>query len=441
MIDYDKSKIEIYMTQNAYNLFRAKCDYRLFKKLTLSNVRYSELKSVDEKQAIAHLGFRFMLEVPKNNAVAIWNFINANPEICAEVFNEESEKNITTAQKEPDAPVEVFNEESKKNITTAQKEPVAPVIEPYNTIQEVPQKKSAVEITPDAQSSVVKPAKPRTILTYDMRKKPSRYQENNNIYMTQNAYNLFRSMCNTNLLDKITFGTIKYDKTKRHIVKNGFDFMVEFPHNYSSAVWKLINSFPEISSGVYNGKVSNIIHTAPTQKISEQNVSPASQTKKESKQKHSEVDLGQTCFRFQDLTSELAGKILGIDSHNFNGIYFYNRKSQFSDDYGEIKKIIESSPFYAGRKLAAIAFVLTVPYEKSPYFVKNPTILCKDNCQDCAYDVRGTLISYNTTTKKFEKYPAGWLKLPSQGKPLSAFLGAIKSKTGYMMMSNFINNI
>ena len=158
MIDYDKSKIEIYMTQNAYNLFRAKCDYRLFKKLTLSNVRYSELKSVDEKQAIAHLGFRFMLEVPKNNAVAIWNFINANPEICAEVFNEESEKNITTAQKEPDAPVEVFNEESKKNITTAQKEPVAPVIEPYNTIQEVPQKKSAVEITPDAQSSVVKPA-------------------------------------------------------------------------------------------------------------------------------------------------------------------------------------------------------------------------------------------------------------------------------------------
>lgn len=261
------------------------------------------------------------------------------------------------------------------------------------------------------------------------------------IYMTQNAYNLFRSMCNTNLLDKITFGTIKYDKTKRHIVKNGFDFMVEFPHNYSSAVWKLINSFPEISSGVYNGKVSNIIHTAPTQKISEQNVSPASQTKKESKQKHSEVDLGQTCFRFQDLTSELAGKILGIDSHNFNGIYFYNRKSQFSDDYGEIKKIIESSPFYAGRKLAAIAFVLTVPYEKSPYFVKNPTILCKDNCQDRAYDVRGTLISYNTTTKKFEKYPAGWLKLPSQGKPLSAFLGAIKSKTGYMMMSNFINNI
>lgn len=159
------------------------------------------------------------------------------------------------------------------------------------------------------------------------------------IYMTQNAYNLFRSMCNTNLLDKITFGTIKYDKTKRHIVKNGFDFMVEFPHNYSSAVWKLINSFPEISSGVYNGKISNIIHTAPTQKISEQNVSPASQTKKESKQKHSEVDLGQTCFRFQDLTSELAGKILGMDSHNFNGIYFYNRKNQFSDDYGEIKNL------------------------------------------------------------------------------------------------------
>ncbi len=418
MIDYDKPKIEIYMTQNAYNLFRAKCDDRLFKKLTLSNVRYSELKSVDEKQAIAHLGFRFMLEVPKNNAVAVWNFINANPEICAEVFNEESEKNITTAQKEPDAPV----------------------IEPYNTIQEVSQKKSAVEITPDAQSSVVKPAKPRTILTYDMRKKPSRYQENNNIYMTQNAYNLFRSICSTNLLDKITFGTIKYDKTKRHIVKNGFDFMVEFPHNYSSAVWKLINSFPEISSGVYNGKVSNIIHTAPTQKISEQNVSPASQTKKESKQKHSEVDLGQTCFRFQDLTSELAGKILGIDSHNFNGIYFYNRKSQFSDDYGEIKKIIESSPFYAGRKLAAIAFVLTVPYEKSPYFVKNPTILCKDNCQDCAYDVRGILISYNTTTKKFEKHPAGWLKLPSQGKPLSAFLGVIKSKTDYIT-SDFINSI
>ncbi len=418
MIDYDKNKIEIYMTQNAYNLFRAKCDYRLFKKLILSNVRYSELKSVDEKQAIAHLGFKFMLEVPKNNAVTVWNLINANPEIYAGTFNEESKKNITTAQKEPDAPV----------------------IEPYNTIQKVPQKKSAVEITPNAQSSVVKPAKPMTILTYDMRKKPSKYQEKSNIYMTQNAYNLFRSVCNASLLDKITFGTIKYDKTKRHIVKNGFDFMVEFQQNYSSAVWRLINSVPEISSGVYTDKTSNIIHPAPIQKTPEQNVLPTSQTKKVSKQKHSETDLGKLCFRFQDLTSELAGKILGMDSHNFNGIYFYNHRSQFYDDYGEIKKIIETSPFYAGRKLAAIAFVLTVPYEKSSYFVKNPTILCKDNCQDCAYDVRGTLISYNTTTKKFEKHPAGWLKLPSQDKPLSAFLGVLKSKTDYIM-SDFINSI
>ena len=418
MIDYDKSKIEIYMTQNAYNLFRAKCDYRLFKKLTLSNVRYSELKSTYEKQNIAYLGFKFMLEVPKNNAVAVWNLINANPEIYAGTFNEESKKNITTAQKEPDAPV----------------------IEPYNTIQKVPQKKSAVEITPNAQSSVVKPAKPMTILTYDMRKKPSKYQEKSNIYMTQNAYNLFRSVCNASLLDKITFGTIKYDKTKRHIVKNGFDFMVEFQQNYSSAVWRLINSVPEISSGVYTDKTSNIIHPAPIQKTPEQNVLPTSQTKKVSKQKHSETDLGKLCFRFQDLTSELAGKILGMDSHNFNGIYFYNHRSQFYDDYGEIKKIIETSPFYAGRKLAAIAFVLTVPYEKSSYFVKNPTILCKDNCQDCAYDVRGTLISYNTTTKKFEKHPAGWLKLPSQDKPLSAFLGVLKSKTDYIM-SDFINSI
>jgi hypothetical protein len=136
----------------------------------------------------------------------------------------------------------------------------------------------------------------------------------------------------------------------------------------------------------------------------------------------------------------LADEILDVDSHNFNGIYFYNHRSQFSDDYGEIKKIIESSPFYVERKLAAVAFVLTVLYEKSSYFVKNPTILPKDNCQDCAYDVRGILISYNTITKKFEKHPAGWLKLPSQGKPLSDFLGVIKSKTDYIT-SDFINSI
>jgi hypothetical protein len=86
------------------------------------------------------------------------------------------------------------------------------------------------------------------------------------IYMTQNAYIMFRSICSTNLLDKITFGTIKYDKTKRHIVKNGFDFMLEFPQNYFSAVWKLINSVPEISSGVYKDKTSNIIYTVPIKK-------------------------------------------------------------------------------------------------------------------------------------------------------------------------------
>ena len=412
MIDYDKPKIEIYMTQNAYNLFRAKCDDRLFKKLTLSDIRYSELKSTYEKQTIAHLGFKFMLEVPKNNAVAIWNFINANPEICAGVFIEEAEK-----------------EQTQSAITTA---------EPHNENQKLKLKEPVVEIIPNNQPNIIK--QPKSILTYDMRKKPSKYQEKSNIYMTQNAYNLFRSICSNNLLDKITFGTIKYDKTKRHIVKNGFDFMLEFPQNYFSAVWKLINSVPEISSGVYKDKTSNVIYTAPIKKIPEQNMLPTSQIKKISKQKHSKATTGQPCFKFQDLTSELAGEILGVDSHNFNGIYFYNHRSEFSDDYGEIKKIIESSPFYVGRKLAAVAFVLTVPYEKSSYFVKNPTILPKNNCQDCAYDVRGILISYNTTTKKFEKHPAGWLKLPSQGKPLSAFLGVIKSKTDYIT-SDFINSI
>lgn len=52
------------------------------------------------------------------------------------------------------------------------------------------------------------------------------------------------------------------------------------------------------------------------------------------------------------------------------------------------------------------------------------------------YDTRGTFISYNTSSKQFEKHPAGWVTLSSDEKPINAFLSMIKSKTDDVM-ANF----
>lgn len=421
MIDYYKQKIEIYMTQDAYNLFRLTCDDKVFKKIALSSIRFSETKSAVEKKELSRRGFIFMIEVPKNYSAVVWHLINENPEICAGVFNEPKEE-----QKEDtlDAPLQtVVDTELDTKVNTE-----ANTEKKQTTALNISNK--VVQDKPRAENKA-----PKTLLNIMKRPHPDGLVTE--IYMTQDAQRQFRAACSSRLLDTVSFGIIKYDTNKKHITKRGYDFMLEVPKRNIAKVWQIINSNPDIRNGVYSDmKQNNTAQTMSCNRPIRQNVQHLAQQKRTHKPKCSEIDLEQTHFKFQDLTLELAGKILGISSHNFDAIYFYNHKYKYFDNYDEIREIIESHPFYTGRKLAAIAIVATTPYEHWPYFIKNPTIVYKETRNrypECNYDTRGTFISYNTSTKQFEKHPAGWVTLSSDEKPINAFLSMIKSKTDYVM--------
>ena len=409
MMDYYKQKIEIYMTQDAYNLFRVTCDDRIFKKIALSNVKFSEIKSEDEKNDISRRDFKFMLEVPKNYSDVVWRFINANPDICAGVFKDEAEEEEV---------VVTNNTPTQQIVDTA---------EPQTTVPNM-----TAKVVPDKQKVVN--TRPKTLL--DLKKRPYPDGLTTEIYMTQDALRRFRAVCNSRLLSIAAFGTIKHIATKRHIVKHGYDSVLEIPNCGIATAWQIINSNPDIRDGIYNPEIQKHITDKSIKPVTQSAPQQQSTQLKTTKQKRSESFLQQDVYKFQDLTPKLAEKIFGVKKQDADIMYFYNTNKTHFNYCGEIKDIIESHPLFTGRQLAAIAVVATVPYENGQLFVKNPVVLnreFREPLSDLEYDIRGTFISYDTITKQFEKHPAGWLKLSAQNKPLNAFLSIIKSKTDYIM--------
>lgn len=77
-------------------------------------------------------------------------------------------------------------------------------------------------------------------------------KQRNAIYMSREAYNKLRQICDEKLLRRISVADIRYDYKLRHIVWRGYDCMLEISTDYVGRLRNVIKSDDVVRKGTLN---------------------------------------------------------------------------------------------------------------------------------------------------------------------------------------------
>ncbi len=261
-----------------------------------------------------------------------------------------------------------------------------------------------------------------------MQKKKNRFIH---VYMNPATYQEFRKKCPDYLFEVLEISNIKYSpKVCHNDFRDFHSFMVTTHIDNAHLMYDVMKQFDCWRQQKFRW---NYLPPEPKTKKTPAQNAPIAKATQADKQTPTTGTAPNKGVDISSLTTQAAEEITGAKSNLWAGYHFYNTGYDYlaREEWSNIRNLLESHPNFDGRKLAFIMYAIS-DYDYETLFQAHPRL--HDYHDDDgwvpwhAYLMYGTFISYNTTTRQFEKYPNGWMKI-GNGANFEDFYNTLKNNT------------